>query len=339
MMGDPRVVISRDALSRPQALARGLATMIAVIAGLSVAIPAQPGIEAPPGAGTPATFEVPDARTTFVLRRNLSADRVGVLGMTPEEGQFVTAGAVVARLKDDVPLAAVAAAAAKAESDAEIAAADKMAESERLEATLLEEANKNAKGSKPIWPKSDVDRARLRADAADLQTAVKRHEKKLNELLRVQSEAELKTYHIVTPIDGIVTRVFRHAGEGVQQAEAILEVVNTTVIRVEGRVPAAVAARLSVGAPVRVRFEISPTPESGPPPPAVNLEGKLGFVDVSAEGLGEKRNVRVWTELLNPRQYLRDGTPARMTIVLDSIPIVSDEVPEASSRAGSKPAN
>ncbi|QDT53968.1 HlyD family secretion protein [Caulifigura coniformis] len=291
-----------------------------------------------------STFFVPQARTTFVLRRNLSADRVGVLGMTPEEGEYVTANSIVAKLKDEVPQAAVAASAAKAESDAEITAADKLAESERLEATLMDEANRNAGVSRPPYPKSDVDRARLRAEAADLQTGVKRHEKRLAGFELAQAQAELKTFHIITPIDGIVTRVFKRAGEGVQQAESILEVVNTTIIRVEGRIPAAVASRVKVGSPVRVRFKLGPVPQSGPPGPAIELEAKLGFVDVSAEGVGEERYVRVWTELVNPRQMLRDGTPAEMTIVLDTAPgEVADAsveaVPEASSRAGSKPSN
>lgn len=290
--------------------------------------------------GSP-TIEIRQARTTFVLRRSLSADRVGVLGMTPEEGEYVTANSIVARLRDDVPQAAVASAAAKAESDAEIAAADKLAESERLEARLLEEANTNPVSARRTYPQSDVDRARLRAEAADLQTAVKRHEKRLAGFELAQAQAELKTYHIQTPIDGIVTHVFKRAGEGVQQAEAILEVVNTTVIRVEGRVPASVATRVKVGSPVRVRFELSAATESGPPAPAVEIEGKLGFVDVSAEGSGEigDRSVRVWTELLNPKQLLRDGTPAKMTIALDAVPTDVEAVPEASSRAGSKPAN
>ncbi len=124
-----------------------------------------------------------------------------------------------------------------------------------------------------------------------------------------------------------------------QQAEPILEVVNTTIIRVEARIPAAVATRVKVGAPVRVKFEFSAAPQLGPPAPAMELEGKLGFVDVSAEGVGDERLVRVWTELVNPRQLLRDGTPARLTIVLDAAPQSIDEVPEASSRAGSKPSN
>jgi hypothetical protein len=296
-------------------------------------------------AGVPTsgnTYVAPSARTRFVLSRKLSADRLGVLGVTPEEGEYVTANSIVAKLKDEVPLAAVAAAAAKAESDAEILAADKLAQSERLEATLLEEANLNSKGSVPVWPKSDVDRARYRAEAADLQTDVKRHEKRLAGFELAQAQAELKTYHIITPIDGIVTNVFKRSGEGVQQAEAILEVVNTSIIRVEDRIPATIAARVRVGAPVKVRFKLGEKPEQGPPPPRVEVDGLIGFVDVTAEP--QSQLVRVWAEIPNPKQLLRAGTPAEMVITLDTAPIgINDSdlqtVPEASSRAGSKPSN
>ncbi|HVJ87595.1 MAG TPA: HlyD family efflux transporter periplasmic adaptor subunit [Caulifigura sp.] len=327
---------SRTSLS---ALRKAAAGLIAVAAGLSAPrlVAAQT-----PVASASSTYEVRQARTTFVLRRNLSSDRVGVLDVTPEEGEFVTAGSIVVRLKDDVPRAVVAAAKAKSESESEIIAADKMAESERLEAKLMQEANDNAAktgaASRPPYPRSDVERARLRAEAADLQTGVKREEKRLAGFELEKAQAELKTYHIVTPIDGIVTRLFKRAGEGVQQAESILEVVNTTVIRVEGRIPAVLATRVKIGSPVQVRFELGALPEHGPPPPVVNLDGKLGFVDVSTEGVGDERFVRVWTELSNPRQVLRDGTPAKMTISLDAGPVDVDAVPEASSRAGSKPA-
>jgi len=309
-----------------------------ILVGFGTGTPAE--VPAAPSMGQ-ETYKCTAARTRFILTRKLSADRLGVMKMTPEEGEYVTANSIVARLKDDVPEAAVASAAAKFESNAEIAAADKLAESEHLEATLMEKANLNAKSaSTPTYTRSEIDRAKLRAEAADLQTGVKRNEQRLAGFELSQAQAELKTYHIITPIDGIVTNVWKRAGEGVQQGEAILEVVNTSVIRVEDRIPAAVAARVQVGAPVKVRFKIG-TAEKGPPAPQYVVEGRIGFVDVPAEPQGQN-NVRVWAEISNPKQVIRAGTPAEMEITLDSAPAGLDDsnlqnVPEASSRAGSKP--
>ena len=308
-----------------------------VVAGSGTA-PAQ--VPAAPTVGQEA-HRCLDARTRFILTRKLSADRLGVMEMTPEEGEYVTANSIVARLKDDVAEAAVASAAAKADSTAEIVAADKLAESERLEATVLERANKDTKSaSAPTYTRTEIDRAKLRADAADLQTDVKRNEKRLAGFELNQAQAELKTYHIITPIDGIVTQVLKRSGEGVQQGETILEVVNTSIIRVEDRVPAAIAARIQVGAPVKVTFKLG-TAEKGPPAPQFVVEGRIGFVDVTTDPQVQK--VRVWAEVANPKQLIRAGTPAEMLITLDAPAVLDDSnlqnVPEASSRAGSKPSN
>jgi multidrug resistance efflux pump len=269
------------------------------------------------------TVDVPLSQ--FVQRRRLSAERVGVLKSTPAEGDRVEAGDVVARLRDDVPRAMLAAAAARAASTVDIEAAEKYAESETFEYQVMVVANRN-RPEKPTYTGSDVERARLRSESAVLQKSVKQHEQHVNKLLRDQAEAEVKTFEIVSPISGIVSRLYRHEGEGVQQAEAILEVVNTDRIRVEGRVPAKIAHRLQVGMPVRVRFELG-----GASAPDDDLDGMLGFVDLSAEGIGPERRVRIWADIDNPGGRLRDGLPAKMLIVLQH--------PEVPATAGSSDSN
>jgi hypothetical protein len=264
--------------------------------------------------GSPEVIVVDVPLSQFVQRRRLSADRVGVLKSTPAEGDRVEAGAIVARLRDDVPQAMLAAAEARAASTVDIEASEKYAESEKFEYQVMVEANAT-RPAKPPYPNSDVQRARLRSESATLQGAVKRHEQQVNGLLRDQAQAELRTFEIVSPISGVVSRVFRHEGEGVQQSEAILEVVNTDRIRVEGRLPAKLASRVRVGAPVRVKFDSGESPGQGDAADG-EITGVLGFVDVSAEGVGPERRVRVWADLDNPGGRLRDGLPAKLTIVL-----------------------
>ena len=73
--------------------------------------------------------------------------------MTPEEGEYVTANSIVAKLKDEVPAGGrCRLRPPKAESDAEILAADKLAESEHLEAKLMEEANETSGTSSRTLP-------------------------------------------------------------------------------------------------------------------------------------------------------------------------------------------
>lgn len=293
---------------RPNWLRRGAGLLLLCWLCLPGAAADQPSGTPSPGSPEVITVDVPLSQ--FVQRRRLSAERVGVLKATPAEGDRVEAGTVVARLRDDVPQAMLAAAAARAASTVDIEAAEKYAESETFEYQVMVNANRN-RPDKPTYTGSDVERAKLRSESATLQAAVKRHEQHVNKLLRDQSEAEAKTFEIVSPISGIVSRLYRHEGEGVQQAEAILEVINTDRIRAEGRVPARIAPRLQPGMPVRVKFDLGGTSAHDD-----ELTGVLGFVDVSAEGVGPERRVRVWADIDNPGGRLRDGLPAKMTIVL-----------------------
>src|SRR5436190_16548265 len=100
---------------------RAHSLLVGGISGLALAV-ALGGTGPATGAGVPETnsgrpYTSKSARTRFVLTRKLSADRLGVLAMTPEEGEYVTANSIVAKLKDDVPQAQVASAGAKAESE------------------------------------------------------------------------------------------------------------------------------------------------------------------------------------------------------------------------------
>jgi multidrug efflux pump subunit AcrA (membrane-fusion protein) len=295
---------------------------------MALLVAALPGDEtsATPFPGAVETIIVEAPVTQFVHRRRLSAERVGVLDETPAEGEFVKAGDIVARLRDEVPRAILAVADAKAASNADIAATEKLAESERFEFEVMSEANAKAGGGRPPYPNSDVQRLRLKSEASALAIGMKRHEKRVYELQRDQARAELKSFQVLSPIDGLVTRIFKRSGEGVQASEAILEVVNTRRIRVEGRVTAAVAAQLKIGAPVRVSFPgLTIAKEAAAP----EFESTLGFIDVTAEGVGTDRRVRIWTEIDNRDGILRDGLPARMTITTagDRAPRATAEQP------------
>lgn len=298
-------------------------TVVSLAIGSAAFIDADDAKTTPAAAPASSSITIDAPLTQFVYRRRLSVDRVGVLSRTPREGQTVTAGEIVIRLRDDVPTAILAVAEDKARSEVDVRAAEKYAESERFEYKVMADgvAEDKASNRKPTWTNSEVQRARLRFESADLQTAVKKQERRTNELLRDQAIAELKTFHIVSPIDGVVTRVFHHEGEGVQQADAILEIVNTSRIRVEGRVPVALAAKIQPGTPVKVRFEGVGAAASAEA--SSEISGAIGFVDVSAEGVGQDRRVRLWAEIENPDGRYRDGLPAKMTILLDPVPMTA----------------
>src|SRR5262245_15244206 len=146
-------------------------------------------------ATSPDVITVDVQMSQFVQRRRLSAERVGVLKFTPAEGDRVEAGEIVARLRDEVPKAMLAAAEARAASTVDIEAAEKYAESETFEYQVMVAANRN-RPEKPTYTGSDVERAKLRAESATLQGAVKRHERHVNGLMADQARAEGKTFEI-----------------------------------------------------------------------------------------------------------------------------------------------
>ncbi len=53
---------------------------------------------------------------------------------------------------------------------------------------------------------------------------------------RERARAELETYRIETPVEGVVTKVFKVAGEAVREGEPVMEICNTSRVRIRGYV-------------------------------------------------------------------------------------------------------
>lgn len=273
------------------------------------------GLSLPDSASAQKTPSVPvqDCRTSFVDRVTLSCERTGVIATVPDEGEILAAGEIVVRLNDNVPRATLAAADAKAKvSEVEIGVAEKTAMAAALEHDAALEANRFTRPDNPSFPKTHIDRLRLNAEAASLQVEQRRREKSVHELTAAQAQAELEAFWIRSSFGGLVTKVLKRRGEGVQQSESIIEVVNTDRLRVEGYVSVENSTRIEVGMPVKVTFHMVGGAER---PEAREFTGKLGFVDVSIQPLSQK--VRVWAEIDNTSKWLREGLAADMVILLE----------------------
>ena len=66
--------------------------------------------------------------------------------------------------------------------------------------------------------------------------------------------AQLKTYRLRAPFDGIVTRRFKQKGEAIRQGDPVIELIDISRMKVEGRIPLAQAIRLRPGQNVRVQL-------------------------------------------------------------------------------------
>jgi RND family efflux transporter MFP subunit len=255
----------------------------------------------------PNTIVLKECLIRAVKTARLATDRPGVLAaVQPKEGDAVRENQILARLMDEVPQASLDVAKLVADDPVEIQFATKLHAVDKLEYEKDLQANDQHRNTVPDL---EVQRAKLNMEKSLLQIDKAKHETKVNDLKAVQADAELKTFRILAPFDGVVTRVSKYRGEAVHQGDTILEVVNTDVVRIEGRVNEKDIWNVKVGSPVSVRLSVRGAD--------LDVEkqifhGRIGFVDVVANSASLE--TRVWAEVPNPDNVLRPGLLATMTI-------------------------
>jgi biotin carboxyl carrier protein len=263
-----------------------------------------------------AELEVTECRVLFPERVLLASEQMGILSEVLDEGTPVQQGQIVARLQDDVPRAAVAVAEARAGSDVAVRVAQKEQEQAQAEYDSALRANQN----QPTYPETEITRRRLAAEAATLGIEKAAQDLEISRKQRDEAMAELQSSYLRSPIDGMVTLRIKHVGEGIRQADPVVEVVNTDIVHVEGFVTLNEVHQWRVGRPVEVYADLSPAENLRPGPlttaarrEAGPYSGVIGFVDVSIEPLS--RTVRVWAAVPNADGQLKDGMTARMVLV------------------------
>lgn len=263
-----------------------------------------------------ANLEVTECRVLFPERVLLASEEMGILSEVLDEGTPVQRGQIVARLQDDVPRATLAVAEARAGSDVDVRVAQKEQQQAQAEYDSALRANQN----QPTYPETEIIRRRLAAEAATLGIEKAARDLEITRKQRDEAMAELQSSYLRTPIDGMVTLRIKHVGEGIRQADPVVEVVNTEIVHVEGFVTLNEVHQWRVGRPVNVYADLSPADDLqlGPSTSASRREagpysGVIGFVDVSIEPLS--RTVRVWAEVPNADGQLKDGMTARMVLV------------------------
>lgn len=251
---------------------------------------------------------VSECKMTYRKRVLCSIDHPGLIARIPEEGTQVHQGDLLVQLRDEIPRANLAVAAARVESAAlQVQVEQTAAESAQLEYDAALEANRQAKGA--AYPATHLARLKLTLKAAELKAAVAKEEHQTQLRLRDQAQAELDAYHVNAEFSGIIVQVFKHASEGIQQGESVVELVNVSQLRVEGYVSLQDAIRLATGLPATVSLEL---PSNDGSPVTKEIQTKLGFVDASVHTLSNR--VRVWADIENGDGQLREGLPVRMSV-------------------------
>jgi membrane fusion protein, multidrug efflux system len=285
-------------------------TVLAVLAWVSTGA-ADDRLSAPKGRAVSLeskSVELLQCSIKAVKTARLATDRPGVLAVVePKEGDSVREGQIVARLMDDVAKASWEVAKLVADDHVEIEYATKLNAVETAQYEKDLEANRQHLNT---VTDIEVRRAKLDMEKSSLQIDKAEHEMKVNELKAKQAKAELETYHIVAPFDGVVTSVKKSRGEAVHQGDPILEIVNPAVVRVEGRVSEKEIWNVKVGCPVIVNLSVQ---DADLEVEKQTFRGRIGFVDVVAND--SSFETRVWAEVPNPNNVLRPGLKATMKIL------------------------
>ena len=237
----------------------------------------------------------------------LAFERPGILGaIDVQEGDLVHSGQFVAKLQDDVAKASLAVAEETANSDIDIRYAEVAAEVAQTEVDKMVSANKKVAGT---VPDVDVQRGRLNAVKTALEVEKAKHTRDLNVLKAKEAAAQLATYRLEAPFDGFVSRVHLTKGASVKQGDAVIKLVSTRKMKVEGFVTVRDVDLLRHGAKVNVEpiLPAGAGRAAGKPFP-----GKLVFIDVETTPV--RGTVRVWAEIENVDNLLRAGLTATMTI-------------------------
>jgi RND family efflux transporter MFP subunit len=258
----------------------------------------------------PAEIVVGDCRVRLLKEVQLASARTGIVDTVAVEGETVRAGAVVARLRDNLLRVARAIAEREAANDVEVRFARKASELAQVKFIRAVDANKASSGT---VSELELRELRLAAEKSLLQIEQAEHQFQIAGLRRDDAEEMLNMSQIAAPFDGIVLDVYKQPGEVVREGELILRLASGTRVRVEGFVSVEEAARLRRGMPVRVSLEAG---EASSSVPEETLAGRLTFVDIKVEPVSRK--VRVWAEVANEDGLLRDGLTAKLTIVLRS---------------------
>ena len=259
--------------------------------------------------------QVPDASAaaTLVRRCLIEYERNTPIGSpiystlrecSVEPGAVVKAGQVLGRIQDADAQAEVKLREAEAGSDIEIRLTE--AKSARSQAKAARTATLVRRNT---VSQEEYTEHRLEAAAAVLDVEQAKHKHKLAAIQLEVAKAQLNTRALIAPHDGVVAAVFKRKGEPVAPRDPVFQIVDTSLLRVVGRVDVTEAWKLRIGQPVRVVVEIA-----GADLPVEHevFNGNLVFIDSQIDPT--TRTCKVHVRVENRANLLRAGLEARIEI-------------------------
>lgn len=268
-----------------------------------------------------STLQAQNARSVTITAENcivqlrkqdeaqLAAERPGIIEFIEfEEGDPVLKGQVIARLKDGVARATLEKNQFTATNDVHIRYADAAYRLAAQELKIAEATNARVPGTVPVL---ELKKLALAVSKALLQKEQAEFEQVVAEKTVAESEEAMKTHEIKAPFSGVVSAVFRTAGEAVRQGDPILEIISTEVVRIEGLIKIDESYAVKAGDKVRVQLD---TKHYDLPEQVAKsvLEGEITWVD--PRGLPLIGKTKVAAKVENLRGFLRPQLRALMSI-------------------------
>lgn len=250
-----------------------------------------------------------DCRVKLMDEIEVACQQPGVLDFVATEGQVVTQGQLLAHTADDLLRASLAIADRQAGNDVEVRLAEKQSELKQVQYERDLQANKISPGTVSDLTlqehRLDVERALLQLEMAKTTVAIEK-------LKRDETWEKLKRHGVKSRINGMVRTVFKHPGETVREGDAILELVSTERMRVEGYVHVNHLSAVRPGQTVSVRVHV---PTGGAAQHQI-ITGRIVQVDVKVDPVAHL--VKVWAEVPNRDNWLKDGHRAEMLVTPSS---------------------
>lgn len=278
----------------------------------------------------PRDVQATECTISLVHSAILASERVGILrAIEFAEGKEVRKGATVATLGDEIAVAALRKSEKEATSDVQIRYASKAAEFANQELEIAKTANNRLEGT---VPQVEIKKLELGKQRGVLQIEQAQFEQDVAKLTVNEALAQVDSYVVTAPFDGIVRKVHRKPGEAVRQGDPIVEIYSESRMRVTGYVTIAQSYRVSTGDAVKVQLDLK---DDDLAIEKIWLDGKVMLVDPEGSPLLNRVQVvaEVENQKFNESKYvLTAGLDAKMWIAAGSNEAAQATVPGPSNR-------
>lgn len=166
-----------------------------------------------------------------------------------QEGQAVKKGDVLVRLDDTIEKIEVELSRLQAESDQSVEGAKLIAE--QKEAELARGKTLKEKGT---LTGVEYEQMELQVKVARLNVAIAESKQQAAKLQLQKDLVRLAQREIRSPVDGVVTRIYKDPGEAAERLEKVAEVVQLAPLEIVLNVPVATRGRYQADRPARVRL-------------------------------------------------------------------------------------